>query len=272
VVKSLPEVPTDQAFKDGAAKLGERLRQLSSEFPEIVSNPELEKLSDTLANKDKLTPQGAVSLVRKLRSDSKANIRNQDPNKQALGYAQRDAAGLIDDLLDRQITAAGKPGLVDRYKQARQTLAKVHDLESATNEATGDVDAQKLSKLQGRGAPLTGDLKTIADAATAFPKAMQPVARMGGYQPYSVLDMWAALGGTVPALMTGNMRDLAIPAAMLSRPLVRNYLLSHFHQFTPLQHIRPSVIRSAPANALARDLGKIGLFSNPGEPSQQGAQ
>ena len=55
------------------------------------------------------------------------------------------------------------PDLVKRLNQARQDIAKVHTIDKVMNDATGEVNAQALSNLQNKGAPLTGEAKQIAD-------------------------------------------------------------------------------------------------------------
>src|SRR6202012_1710711 len=93
-----------------------------------------------------------------------------------------------------------------------------HDVEAATNTATGNVNARKVAALASRGRPLSGELRTIADAAAAFPKAMQSETAFGEAEPIIVLDVGAAAAALPhkPSLL----------AAVLGRPLARGAVLS----------------------------------------------
>lgn len=224
VKTSIPMVKADDAFKTAVGGLNEVDPETAFYFPEITQNKQIDNLSTTLGGKDEFSPAAAVGLVRRLRYDASANLKNaQDPEKFALGMAQRKAADAVDDLVERNLDAAGKVGLVDEYRSARRLIAISHDLESATNAATGDVDARKLAVLANRGRPFTGNLEAIAKTAQAFPKAMQNPASFGGVEPLSIFDVMAA-GGAAAA---GRPE---VSAGLLSRPVIRGTLLSAPYQ------------------------------------------
>lgn len=113
--------------------------------------------------------------------------------------------------------------LLDRYRNARQTIAKSYDVESATNVSTGDVNARGLGKLAQQGKPLSGALKLIADSANSFHRAFQNPASFGGVESYSVLD---AAGAAAMAL-SGHPIAATIVGA---RPILRSRQLSPWYQ------------------------------------------
>lgn len=121
-------------------------------------------------------------------------------------------------MIERRLELTGNANLVDEYKQARQIIAKTHDIEAATNTSTGNVSAKKIGALANKGRPFTGDLRTVADTSNAFPKAMQSEAAFGEVEPLSVLDIaaGAASFSTNPSLL----------GAVLGRPIARGALLS----------------------------------------------
>jgi hypothetical protein len=96
-------------------------------------------------------------------------------------------------------------------------------VEGATNSATGDVSARGLARLQDKGRPLTDELKTVADAASAFPKAMQMPSGFGDNERWSALDFF----GSAAAMAHGNP---GVAGAILARPLARGVLLSKPYQ------------------------------------------
>ncbi len=116
--------------------------------------------------------------------------------------------------------------VVDRYRKARQIMAKSYDAESVTNVSTGDVNARGLGRLAQRGRPLTGGLKLIADTANTFPKAFQEPSKIGGVESYSVLDLAAA--GLSAA--HGGISGLASLLAVIGRPWMRSHIMSPAYQ------------------------------------------
>lgn len=165
-----------------------------------------------------------MELVKELRFNANANLRAiGDPSKHALGLAQRQAADAVDDLMERNITAAGQPDVIAAYKQARQLIAKSYDVEGATNATTGDVNARGLARLAAKGRPLSGELDTIARAAEAFPKAMQAPAGFGYDEKLSALDFF----GSAAAAIHGSP---GIAGAIVGRPVARSVILSQPYQ------------------------------------------
>jgi hypothetical protein len=258
VANSVPEITADPTFKANVAQLGGRNSISGQQFPGVLENPELDNFVTSLGKVDKFTPDAGLEVVRKLRSAASKNLNAfNDPNKTALGWAQRNAANEIDDLIERNIQAS-HPDLVSKYRDARQLIAKSHDIEGATNAATGDVSAKGLARLSNRGRPFTGNLKTIADTANAFPKAMQNPAAFGGDEPYSALDAFAALG-SVAAGHPG------VAAVAVGRPFVRGTLLKKAYQDQMiLNAIRPTspVVNNPPLPPPQNYLRALPVTSN----------
>lgn len=224
VKQALPTTVVDPAFAQQVSGLGSLNSDVAAHFPELVKNDAISNLAQSLASKTDFPTSAGVEAVKILRANGAKNLQALgDPEKHALGFAQRDAANAIDDLLDRNLSLAGAPGLVDHYRAARQQIAKSYDVAAATNIATGDVDARRLALLADKGKPLSDGLDTIAQTAQAFPKATQLPEKFGGVEPFSVLDLGAALG----AAGTGRFK---LAAGILSRPAARALSLSDMYQ------------------------------------------
>lgn len=226
VASAVPSISTDLTFASNVRSLGKKgIAEAAKAFPGIVKNGEIENLSDTLASADQFSPQAGVELVRHLRSDATANLKSfNDPAKLALGLSQRQAAEEVDNLIERRLTSLGKPDLVNDYRDARAQIARSYDVEAATNPATGEVNARVLAALSKKGRPLSGQLKDIANAALAFPKAFQNAEAIGGQERMGVLD--ALVGITHPEVIPALIARPASRSALLSRPyqnvLMRN--------------------------------------------------
>lgn len=228
VASAIPVVHADSAYDQVVAGLGGANSQAAKLFPKITANPGIKDLVDELKSVHVMPTDAAVEIVKELRFNANANLHAMgDPSKHALGLAQRHAADAIDGLIDRNIQAAQPgSGLVDQYRQARQLIARSYDVEGATNPATGDVNARGIARLAAKGRPLTGELDTIADAAAAFPKAMQTPSGFGHEENMSVLDFFFGVGsaaaghpeGLVASVLRGPARAAALsgPAQSLA--------------------------------------------------------
>lgn len=249
--KSAPvQIIADDTFKGDIGKLDQIGAEARAEAPELVSNPELETLVKSLSGKEKFSPAGAIDIARDLRFKAQTNLKNYAaPEKLALGRAQSKAANALETLVERNLEAAttargpiGAQGgdmtaLVENLRNARQTIAKSYDVESALNPVTGAVDAQKFATLQAKGKPLTGNMKQAADAATAFPKAFQSPAKFGGNENTGVIDAGLALGGA----MSGKPKAIAEAAGWLvGRPLARKLVLSDLYQNSAIPKAAPA--------------------------------
>lgn len=222
VSDAVPDIHADEAFSAARTGLGGANSQAAQLFPKITNNPGIKDLSEDLKAFElgPVPTSAAVEVVKELRFNANANLKAiGDPSKHALGLAQRQAADSIDDLMERNIAAAGKPDVVSQYRAARQLIARSYDVEGATNPATGDVSARGIARLSAKGRPLTGELNIIANAANAFPRAMQPPAGFGHEENWSALDFF---GGAASAL-AGHPGVLA---AIAGRPLARAAVLS----------------------------------------------
>ena len=204
-------------------KLGDEWAKAADEFPDLVKNDAILGLRQSLL-KEEMTPSGAIAVVRKLRFDAKANLRAAEPEKRALGFAQRRAADAVDELVETNLSRAGQKKLAESYKNARVLIAKTYDVEAALNDATGNVSARHLGALMDRGAPLTGELKRVAQFARAFPKAAQNVDTIGSQTAISPLDTAAA---GIGAAASGRPEVLG---AIVGRPAVRSAILSGPYQ------------------------------------------
>jgi hypothetical protein len=222
VADSIPVIEADEPYIDAVSSLGGRNSQAAQMFPRITANPGIHELVDELNSVGEFPTPVGVELVKELRFNANANLKAiGDPSKHALGLAQRQAADAVDGLMERQIEASGKPGLVDAYRAARMLIAKSYDVEGATNTATGDVNARGLARLADKGRPLSGELETIANAASAFPKALQPPAGFGNSESWSALDFFggaAAVAHGNPGVAAGIMLRPAARATLLSQP------------------------------------------------------
>lgn len=165
--------------------------------------------------------------------------------------ANADLQGWVDRRASANAVNQNNQTLLDRFRDARQTMAKSYDVEAVTNPSSGDVSATGLGRLLKKGKPLTGNLKVIADAANHFHRAFQNPAAFGGVEPLSVLDAAFAASQAAQAAATGNLWHAAVSLGTLMRPRIRGNVLSDKRQTAM---ISPHVAPSAPLSALTTPL------------------
>ena len=131
----------------------------------------------------------------------------------------------------REIADSAKPpvprnDLIDRYRQARVQLAKINTVDQALRAGKGQVSALNLAKQLDRGAPLSGNLRAVAEAAQHFPRAMQDLSKIRDEGPLSALDLKleGGLGILKPLAALKALPAFALP------PVVRAILGSDLYQ------------------------------------------
>lgn len=243
----------DSDFVQALDDAGASTAAMRQNFPELVHG-EVDALIDGLKTRAEFGAQPTIEAIKQFRADAATNRAALDPAKKALGRAQGKIANALEDLIDRNLQATGNEALLDGYRTARQTLAKTYDVEKALNATSGNVDGNKLAQLLKKGRPLSGELRTIADFAAQFPKAAQPIERMGSLPGVSPLD-FGALGAVSaatsnPLLMAGVLARPAARAAVLAGP-IQNRLATapttnRLTQFLAMPETEQLIYRAAP--------------------------
>lgn len=166
-----------------------------------------------------------------------------------LGKASKAAAGAMEDMLDRHLSASGQTEALNAFREARKLIAKTYSVQKGLNSETGSVSAQALAKQLEKGKPLSGELLTIGKTGVAFPKATQSLKEAP--KSLSPLDFAVA---TTTGLSTGNPLSAAMLAA---RPLARNALLSGPVQARALQQGTPVPFTQATQSLLENRLAQL---------------
>jgi hypothetical protein len=160
----------------------------------------------------------AMSKINLLRGDADKAFRQGDS---ALGRANRKAAEVLENTIEAHLGNTKQTDLLDKFRDARQLIAKTYSVEKAVNPVTGTVDAKKLAAQLSRGKPLTGELKDVAEFSARFPKATQTTEAMGSLPQFSPIDY---IAGGMGSLATGNLAPAAVVAG---RPVLREVALSN---------------------------------------------
>lgn len=252
VKKSGVQIKPDKEFEAALEKLKTSdFGTAAKEYEGILGNEAVEKLVKGI-NKE-ASPTAAVEMVKELRRRATKNLKAWDDlEKQDLGYAQRAAAGALEDLIGRSLETAGKGKLITAWKEARQTIAKVHDAEAAWDGT--NFSAKELAKLKDKGAPLSGGMEQAAEFARHFPKAAQDVTNMAQKSGFSQYDLWAGAGGALAANATGH--SALVGAGVAAAPwLAQRALLSSAGQRifgTPSYKVGPGLRAASSLDEMAQ--------------------
>ncbi len=216
----------DTQFKQDIAGIKGAWGKAAAEFPALLKNKDVDLLVKELSQtggstRTIISPDAAVSLVQKLRTDAGANLKNfTDPHKRALGLAQRKAAEALDSLVERGLARRGNPQIYQDYVAARKGIAQAYTVRNALNDASGNVSAPYLGQQLAKDKPLTGELRQIAQTANAFPQAMREVEAFNPRSSISPHEVWLLVTQLAHGALAG------IPATLAGRPLARAAALS----------------------------------------------
>lgn len=236
----------DYQYKQGVNNLGGAgYRALKMSFPGLAKG-DIENLQQSLQTISPTT-EGAIEAIKELRFKASQNYRAVDssgnPSQRGLAQAQKDAATLLEDLIERNLQRSGRPDLVPRYRQARKDIAVTHSIEDAM-DARGHVIAKDLDPRD----PLSPELKLASDFSRSFSKANQNINKMPSPTQFTKLDalhagLWGFGGSHIEPTTGWGMA--AIP--LVAQPAMRGALGTELGQFISSP---PTSIISRPEAAL----------------------
>jgi hypothetical protein len=243
--------------------------QAAKDFPDEAANSII-KVVDSL-KRPNFDVNSAVSKINMLRNDADFAFRQGNT---ALAKANKDASRVLENTIENHLANTKQTQLLDKFREARQLIAKSYEVEKAMNVKTGSVSAQKLAGRLQAGKPLSGELKDIAEFSLAFPKASQMPEKVGGALPFSPLDVgYATLAGG-GALLGGEdygSSGALTLAGLLARPVARKAVLSNRMQNSLIQQqaAPAGAIRQAlPSSEEARQLAKLLIMQRTGSTSE----
>lgn len=225
----------DDEFKSKIMDLDKSMRSIKDTYPELYQGGEIERLRGSLlepknpAHPGKLTPGTVIDITRNLRDQATSVLKNPNASSAevATALAKREASEALEGLLERHLERSGDKKLLTEFKEARKNIAASHDVETATNLTTGDVDATVLRRLLDKGRPLSGELKEIAEASRALPTVVRNTERMtpgGGVHAGDI---------GVATLLSHIAHSPKYLASVMARPAAASLASSRMMQGTP---------------------------------------
>ncbi len=221
-VRNAGKIITDADFVSSLDDAVRTFRDVADDFPELVDDGII-KTVDSL-KKDSFDAKSGISAIKLLRDKASAFYRAGENTQ---GRAAKDAAGAIEDQIERHLANSGADGkaALDEFRNARQLIAKTHTIEDAM-KGSSNVDATKLAAALRKGTPLTGDLKTAAQFAGEFGDVAR-VPKSGDANPLTALDFMTEGVAGAGFAATGNLpAALTMASVPASRVAARYGVLS----------------------------------------------
>jgi len=184
------------------------------------------------------TGEQLVNELKIAREDSRAAWRASKMSEkpaQARQQAEQldNHVATLENQLETLANLHQQPDLVQRLNEARQNIAKVHTIDKAMNDATGEINAQELLKLQNKNVPLTGEAKQIADFANAYPALARPGAKIPAAGVSKSEALASLILGGIGHSATGNVMGTMLAALPLLSHPARSLALSKTLQKLP---------------------------------------
>lgn len=241
-VRAAGDVVADQQYTKALDAISGQYQGAARSFPGAAKNPVMEMVDGL--RQQKFDAGDALDMIKVLRESADKAYRSGDTG---LGKASKAAAGALEDQIERHLKDAGNAEAMAAFREARKEIAKTYTVQKGLNSQTGEVSAQSLARDLQKGRPLSGELRTVAEAATAFPRAFQALKEAP--KATSPLD-WA-----IASLGAGATGSPAAALTMAARPAVRSMLLSKPYQSGALaQPSGPGLLSQLPARLLDQDL------------------
>lgn len=215
-IRDSGDIAADKQYVDDIVKIASDVEKIAADFGglNVGSRKEINEMVEGLLQ-NRFSADAAVTLLKSLRNYATKNLSAVEPEKNDLGLAQRSAASALENAILRHLRNTGKDDLADQFSVARATIAKSHDVEAATNLATGDVNPLVIGRLRAAGEPLTGELDLIGRMGASFPRAMTPRRDSTGV---TALDIGILGGGLAGGYLT---QDPALAALGVAAPFLR---------------------------------------------------
>lgn len=169
-VSDVGRIRFDEAYRKDLDKIAAPYIEGGKDFDVLAKNPIIDAVDGL--RKQEANTSSIITVVKDLRNKADKEFRTGDKK---LGTDYRAAAQALDNAMDRDLGRMVKNGsnpelatAVDKYRAARQRIAKSYLLDDAMDGKPGEVNAKVYARALDRGAPLSGPGKQIADFAKQF--------------------------------------------------------------------------------------------------------
>lgn len=229
-IENVGKVPVDNDYLNSMAAIEARYTGAAGSFPQAVPDTVRKIINQNLV--PQFEAKDAIKRIQSLRDEATAAFRRGDND---IARANRAVAEALEDQIERHISQSGGKSaqqMLADFRDARKRMAISHTVENAIRVGTGSVDAKKLAAQLSKGRPLTGELRTAAQFASAFPNVNAAVpGTMGTPGVTNPMFLPGGAGLAIGSLLGGPVvGGTTAAAAAAARPLAQRGLLSSFAQ------------------------------------------
>lgn len=143
--------------------------------------------------------------VQVMRQRARKTYNNKSASIEALDVADTNLAlaNTLEKMIENNVT---DPKLLERFRDARQKMAKSYAYEGATDFNTGIVDVNRLAKITAKDNAMTGDIASLGKIAGNFPDAFTTKAVKQGTEAAHIgrTGLAGSLGGLVGYALGGD--------------------------------------------------------------------
>lgn len=238
-LRSQGNMRPDREFQQDLRNISQQYTSAGNSFPGLVPNNGVAEMVNRLDVR-RMNADSMVDAIKTLREEASRQFATGNA---AGGRAARQAATALEGRFERHLQSRGDTQGVTQFRQARQQIATVHQLERALT-ANGNIDAKVLGNALRRGSPMTGELRTIGNTSQAFtdPLRVPEQGRVPGPGPMDL--MWSLVFGAAsggPAALAGPFARPAL-RGLLSSGMVQNSLLTPARAVRPGLGLRPGLL------------------------------
>ncbi len=209
IMRTLGDVAVD--FPSAPAfKLAGTIERAASDTPFNFGKPPFAQTPVTTPRYATLDTKETFNAIASLREQAKTDFRNGNKD---MGNARLGLVNQLENLFEENLAKTGKAGLLDEFHKAREQFAKIYLLEDVVEPGSGMVNLQKLATASTskryRGV-LTGEFKTAAEFANAFPR----MARRGtgevlsGVGPFDAMFALGSIAAGHPIAAVAKLAPL----------------------------------------------------------------
>jgi hypothetical protein len=228
---------TESALSDLRSTLSEPYKKVASIAPykEEVQSSQIDPITNQPVTKlQTVNPSQILDDLKIARANAnqwwKAYSRDAHPETKDKAQAYTAEANALERRLEGVAEKTGNSQLINELRDARRQIAQTYDVEKALNIGTTNVSARDIGSALSKGAPFTGNLKTIGEFAEQNPlytRETSDVSTPG-------VDALRTVGGTMTAASGHPGAALAAflgapaRAVALSRPYQNMFAMPNY--------------------------------------------
>lgn len=167
-IRGLPKMTADEATLQALDALRPDTALIGSDRFARATNAIIDDAVKKVSNG--LDGEQLLKNVQVMRQRARKTYNNKSASIEALDVADTNLAlaNTLEQMIENNVT---DPKLLDKFRTARQKMAKSYAYEGATDFNTGIIDVNRLAKITSKDSAMSGDIASLGKIAGNFPDA-----------------------------------------------------------------------------------------------------